>query len=140
MKLQAELRELKIVSQSDESPDLSYLDQYKDAISKEEKAFYVADQKRKNKFYNGEVESLGISAKATIYLPFICYTGKGKEINYKIQTISSGGLWGIESDSDKSYIKETAEQQLDELKRYLKMLNVKCKGFKHLSKEALLKY
>lgn len=39
-----------------------------------------------------------------------------------IQTIQSGGLWGIESDSDESYIQDVINQELDNLKAELKEL------------------
>ena len=35
--------------------------------------------------------------------------------NGVIQRIQSGGLWGIESDSDKAYLKEIESEQLAEL-------------------------
>ncbi len=70
-------------------------------------------------FENGNVYQIGIIAEAQIMLPI----GNGSSI---IQTITSGGLWGIESDSDKAYIKEIETEQLEELKGYLKQLNIEC--------------
>ena len=39
-----------------------------------------------------------------------------------VQTISSGGLWGIESDSDRSYLEEVQEEELSNLKTELRAL------------------
>jgi hypothetical protein len=39
-----------------------------------------------------------------------------------IQTITSGGLWGIESDSDKSYIESVEQEELSALKSELKAI------------------
>jgi hypothetical protein len=39
-----------------------------------------------------------------------------------IQTITSGGLWGIESDSDKTYLESVKQAQLSELHEELKAL------------------
>lgn len=36
-----------------------------------------------------------------------------------VQTISTGGLWGIESDSDEAYFREVEEQEYDELRDML---------------------
>jgi hypothetical protein len=50
----------------------------------------------------------GISAKAVV------------QLNGDLtQTIHSGGLWGIESDSDASYISQIADEQLSELRDQL---------------------
>jgi hypothetical protein len=40
--------------------------------------------------------------------------------SWKLDRITSGGLWGIESDADDSHKKETEMDQLAELKGYLK--------------------
>ena len=54
---------------------------------------------------------VGIIAKAEIV------TGTGT-----IQIIRSGGLWGIESDSDESYINEIRNEQVNELSHELESL------------------
>lgn len=54
-------------------------------------------------FENGNVCMLGIIAYAEIVINNIC------------QTVQSCGLWGIESDSDKSYLGEIEKQELDSL-------------------------
>jgi hypothetical protein len=55
------------------------------------------------------------------------------------QTITSGGLWGIESDSDKDYIAEIEGEQLSELKSQLTALGFSKRAiataFKSIKKE-----
>lgn len=75
-------------------------------------------------------EEMGIVAKAEINIPFIIY-GYSKEnerfekqTNYKIQAISSGGLWGISENSDNEDLEEIEQEQISELMNYLKILNV----------------
>jgi hypothetical protein len=60
---------------------------------------------------NGNWCFIGIIAKAKIVTE-----------NGTLQTIRSGGLWGIESDSDKSYIAEIEQEQLAELRKELTAL------------------
>lgn len=50
---------------------------------------------------------IGVGAEARVVVARIC------------QTVTSGGLWGIESDSDESYLKETEQEQLSELRTQL---------------------
>jgi hypothetical protein len=46
------------------------------------------------------------------------YQGKPYE-SRQMQRITSGGLWGIESDSDAAYLKEIEQEQLSELRDQL---------------------
>jgi hypothetical protein len=43
-------------------------------------------------------------------------------VNGVCQTITSGGLWGIESDSDHEYLVEIGQQEVDQLKAILQTL------------------
>lgn len=47
-----------------------------------------------------------------------------------VQRIRSGGLWGIESDSDKSYFEEVAREELSSLADILKELGFSTKQVK----------
>ena len=70
-----------------------------------------------------DYNSIGVKAVGTVYIPFEVITGKGKEINYKLQEIDSAGLWGVDQES-KEEIKDIELEQLEELKDYLRILNV----------------
>lgn len=68
-------------------------------------------------------DGLGVRANGVIHIPFKVYTFNGQETYYKLQTISSSGLWGILTD-DEEYISDIEVEQVDELMDYLKTLNV----------------
>jgi hypothetical protein len=58
--------------------------------------------------YNADDWSfIGIRAQAEIAIGGVC------------QTITSGGLWGIESDSDESYFREVEHEELNQLRGIL---------------------
>jgi hypothetical protein len=80
------------------------------------KNYYVygmQDYNRMEALNNGDFCFLGISAEAKVL------TSTDGE-NWLINTLSSGGLWGIESDGEKSYIKDVEEEELEHLKDVLK--------------------
>lgn len=81
----------------DETPDTSYLDQ--DEF-----------EDRKAEYENGDFGFIGIRAEAEVQL----------EANGAIQTLTSGGLWGIESDSGREYLNEVAQEELADLKSTLR--------------------
>ncbi len=63
-----------------------------------------------------------------------CYIGIRAEVDVQtsfgspIQTITSGGLWGIESDSDKAYFAEVAAEELGQLKTELRALGFSARA------------
>lgn len=75
------------------------------------------DKERLDAYNRGVWEIIGIRAVATIHIPVNNNT-------VKIQTIESGGLFGIESDSGDNYIKDIAREQIAEVKNYLRILCV----------------
>lgn len=100
--------EVKIIHMADKDPDTSYLEK---------------GDERYRTFHAGLWDFMGVLAEAQIGVPqnFV----KGSKVDsgvYITQRISSGGLWGIESDSDKSHIASIEGEQLSELKDQLKAL------------------
>jgi len=91
--------------------DISWLQQY-DINSKdsEERKHALQDKKRLEAYYNNEWHFVGVQAVAEI------------RINGISQTISSGGLWGIESDSSDEYFDEIFEEEKEQLKDVLLQL------------------
>jgi hypothetical protein len=94
-----ELLSVKVLVLPDEDPDTSFLDQ--DEF-----------EDRREAFRRDNYSFVGVRAEAEITVDGI------------IQTIVSGGLWGIESDSDAAYIKEVAGEEYNDLRRILKTLGV----------------
>jgi|WetSurSiteA1Bulk_404760.scaffolds.fasta_scaffold50484_3 hypothetical protein len=85
-----EVLHIGIKEEMDDSPDTSYL---------------VGD--RLKEYQAGEFYYLGIQAKAEIIAGGV------------IQFITSGGLWGIESDSGDGYLKTVGAEQMEEIKAVL---------------------
>lgn len=80
-------------------------------------AYAKQDKERLDAYNRGVWEMIGIRAVATIHIP-------ADDDTVKIQTIDSGGLFGIESDSDDSYIHDIGREQIAEVKNYLRILCV----------------
>lgn len=97
----------------DESPDLSYLEQdYEDCTKQEAIKHKAQDENRLQRYNDGYWHMIGIKAKAKI------------RINGIFETVTSGGLWGIESDSDQKYFDEVFEEQKSELIDMLKEIGI----------------
>jgi hypothetical protein len=87
---------------------------YKDCEPEEIRKYTRQDYERMESLNAGQWCFIGIGAEARILLP----SGTSQVIS-KIQ---SGGLWGIESDSDKSYLAEVEQEELSALRTELKAL------------------
>ena len=70
---------IKVERMADYDADVSYLEQ-------------EGFEDRLRQYRNGQFGFMGIGAKAEIVIDGVC------------QTITSGGLWGIEDDSDEAYL------------------------------------
>lgn len=92
----------------DESPDASYLEQ-------EGMGF----EDRLAAYERGDFHFVGIRASVEIEIPH------GTDGTRILQTITSPGLWGIESDSGDTYMQEVFRDECDILADMLKELNVK---------------
>ena len=90
----------------DESPDTSYLEQGE-------------FEDRLNEYRNDDFYFVGIRASVTVQIPH------GKDGTKILQTITSPGLWGIESDSGKEYFQSVFAEESEVLADMLKALNVK---------------
>ena len=90
--------------------------------------------------HNGHIhfDYIVIRAIATIWIPIKTFARYQKQANYKIHRIDSGGLWSIESDADSVFLKRGKEDQIEELKNYLEILNVDITDFEKLKNEALM--
>lgn len=84
----------------DYDPDISYLDQ--DGF-----------EGRKEQYHNDVFSLMGIKVETEI----LTSLDNGK--NWLINHISSGGLWGIESDSGEEYLKNVTIEELSELRTTL---------------------
>jgi len=73
---------------------------------------------------------IGIRAEAVVQYPIA-----GNPGSFRLETLTSGGLWGIESDSG-DYLKEVAKEQLEDLKQHLEQFGVDTSDFDEKAENA----
>lgn len=144
----ARIDSIKVERLTDECPDVSYLETEQDEqgniISscqytqeeylknpKQVQGYIDEDNNRLEKFYSGEICMLGIQVKAEVSYSL------DKQGNRRIEHFTSGGLWGIESDSDEEYLKDIQVEQVDDLRGHLEQFNVNLNNFDELAGQAL---
>jgi len=126
----------------DEQPDLSYLGVYSNSpadvcIDREErgdqernefryfnlgcgdKDYIEQDYARAESYNRQNWCMLGIIAEAEMSYDI----GQGCR---RLEKLSSGGIWGIESDSDDDYIEDMQNEQLDDLRQHLRHFGINC--------------
>jgi hypothetical protein len=77
----------------------------------------MEDYRRYEAFNRGEWHMEGCVAHVIVSYPI-------GGSNRRLEKLSSGGLWGIESDSGESYKLETELEQLADLKKHVEVFNV----------------
>lgn len=104
---------VRLVETYDPGPDLSYLEQdYSDVKSPVTQRLYRKQDRERLAAYNrNEWHMVGVYAEASVH------------INGVKQTLRSGGLYGIESDSG-DYLDEIAAEQVEDLKQILGYLGL----------------
>jgi len=107
------IESIKVQWIDDDDPDLSWLDQTNDEMG----AGFEEMAERRKESYGLTWHMIGCVAKAEVSYPI----GNGSK---RLETLTSGGLWGIESDSDDAYLKEIASDQMQELSDHLAMFGI----------------
>lgn len=98
------------------------VENYKGETAENIRKYVRRDYERSERLNQGDWCYIGIQAEAEILLPVQANRGcvKGHEVHYSVtQAITSGGLWGIESDSSKEYFAETEADELASLREQL---------------------
>lgn len=144
---------IRIIWKQDESPDTSYLGKYSntpeqyaidrkargdmqrneyryfnpgqtydDVSAADRKNYIEQDYTRMQRLQAGDWCYMGCLAEATISYP----TGNGSR---RIERLTSGGLWGIESDSDSKYANEVESDELADLKSHLEQFGIEWPEF-----------
>ena len=85
------------------------------------------DYARMEMYNRGEICLLGVEAKAEVSYPI------GTIGQRRLEVLSSGGLYGVESDCSE-YLEEVKSEQLNDLKEHLKQFNVDLSNFDKLAK------
>ena len=88
-----------------------------------------ASYKRMEEYNNSLWYMIGIKAVAEVYYR-VGNTGR-------LEWLSSGGLWGIESDSGEEYLKGIEDEELVDLKAHLEMFGVDTSEFERIAREGL---
>ena len=94
---------------------------YKDLPDDEIRKYCLQDYERIEAYNNQDWCFIGIRAEAEIGFPYMT-EGRGGRTYYKTEPITSGGLWGLESDSGADYFKEVESDELHELREELKAI------------------
>ena len=91
----------------------------------------MLDYKRMKGLNMGDWSFIGIQAEAKVSY---------KTINgRRLETLTSGGLWGMESDSGK-YLEEVMDEELSDLKGHLEKFNVDISNWDELTKDVKIEY
>ncbi len=94
------------------------VENYKGESPEDIRKYVRQDYERMESLNAGNWYYIGMSAEAQVLLTNAGspeFTGIG-------QKITSGGLWGIESDSEKSYLESVEKEELSDLRAQLKAL------------------
>jgi hypothetical protein len=108
---------LRLVWEPDHSPDLSYLEQQYPDCTPGLAAHYQKQDARRLADYGSGWYMLGCYAEAVISYPI------GQD-NRRLQVFRSGGLWGIESDSDAVFKSEVERTELEDLAAHLRTFGI----------------
>ena len=87
------------------------------SLEKASQAYAMQDYKRMEAYRRGHWHMTGCYAEATVSYEI----GQGSR---RLETFSSGGLWGIESDASVEHKAETAKDELAGLKAHLEVFGV----------------
>jgi hypothetical protein len=93
------------------------------------------DYKRMEEYNKGYWRCIGIRAVATVGIGTGDTGPHGSSISLQ-QKVTSGGIWGVESDSDDDYIKELEQEELAQLRQQLKALGFNSRAISAAVKNA----
>lgn len=110
------IESVKVRRMDDDDPDLSWLEQpeWNEEVDGVDGSLNYGRNRIAS--YGDTWSMIGVQAVATVY------------INGIHQTLRSSGLWGIESDSDESYLTSVEDEQLEELTSVLAALGLSLEG------------
>lgn len=110
--------ELRIVAETDNDPDLSYLEQDYADVPADEAARYRQQDAERLASYGETWHTVGVYAEARLKFR----TPQGGWTQGAI--VRTPGIWGIETDSELSYFDELGDDQLAELQEMLGALGM----------------
>ncbi len=96
--------------------------------SKAYREYGMQDFKRIEGYNNNDWFYICISAKATV-----SYSINNEDLRF--ETLSSGGIWGVETDGGEDFIKEIETEELNDLKDHLKQFGIDVSNFDSIEVE-----
>ena len=123
------------------NPSFNYVDKSGHALPgnapEDVRKYTLQDYERMERLYRGDWGFIGIQASAKIQTGSVRgVTSLGSEV-HTVQTITSGGLWGIESDSDADYIRSVENDELAELRTELHSLGFSSRAIAAAMKDVI---
>ncbi len=109
-----EILSVNVCREYDHDADTSYLDPQGDP------ELDAWNEIRREQLDRGAFSYIGIYATAEV---MVC-PGLGQMGRHEVQDIRSGGLWGIEDDSNPAYLMDVAQEELDDLREQLEALGI----------------
>ena len=102
------------------NPSFNYVDKNGKATDTPENVREYArrDYERMERLNAGDGCFIGIRAEAECRFPYMT-EGRGGRTYFNTQILTSGGLWGIESDSGHAYLESVEQDELADLKAQL---------------------
>jgi hypothetical protein len=97
------------------------VENYKGLPDADIRKYVRQDYERMESLNAGHFCFIGIRAECEIRVPYMT-EGKGGRTYFKTETISSPGLFGVESDSDKAYFADIEKEELSSLREELRSL------------------
>jgi hypothetical protein len=105
------------------NPSSNYVDKYGKALPEntpeEVRKYTLQDYERMESLNRGHWGFIGIRAEAEYYVSTKADDKTGKHGHFLMQTVTSGGIWGIESDSGKAAFEEVEAEELHDLRKQL---------------------
>lgn len=100
--------------------------------------FYgLGDFERAESYNNGQWHYMGMHAEAIVSYKLDHTPYPMAHNSRRLETLQSGGLWGIESDVDESHLREVAGEELADLKAHLEKFNVDLSQWEEKTKDLL---
>lgn len=94
-----QVQAIKVLVLPDESPDTSFLDQ-------------DGEEERKAEYERGDFAFVGVRAEADVVIEGV------------VQTLTSGGIWGVESDAGDEYLTGFGADEYADLRKILTSIGV----------------
>ena len=136
IKATVRIESIKVKRLDDENPDLSHLESsvlngkidsccysqedYDNDRENTEK--YIRQDNERLESYGSSWWMLGVVAEAQVSYDI----GQG---NRRLECFTSGGIWGVESDSGEDYFETLEQEELNDLKQHLETFGVDVSNF-----------